>query len=623
MEFPRRLECILSKEKEHGLPTLSKEHTSVEGSSSVTDLEQWNLDMEAFLKTPPTPSVLSSSIEDPSCYSKQLHLVANQVVHEILRCCGCCNCKDDHKDDDDENCSAIHTTMESTELNRLANVVVNNMFSTQQQEELRFNNECKLFDYIRVGKNLLHWYIQVYLEWQQRQQQDHHHHHQQQQQQAKHLGEPVNDEGDNNDPLRVLQSPPMLELVLNVLKWSVACKKITSELKVNRTRSASLYLFYSTYGINPHDRISQQGMKHLLHLNFPQVAMDMLCQIDSVLVALSLTLNLHNLAVSFPNAASSFLAVSTSRPSNDLSAPWLADMQSLDNATTQLTLVNVCTSLALWCVRPQHTLQNAWIGQKSNDTKRYQLVIEILNMFYALRIGQQLSLSKIRQQTTSVSTFDGHMTQYGLATLVIEVLNLSTTNESESLDDMMTAGSIRQCQLAACSLLMDSDPSFGSYLVEYNHDAFEALLQILQLQVDIVVDQIGINHSAVASLVPVLVVCNKYASANVEVRAQVQNLVFPPEAEHTFQQKIQQQIDGSSSYKVSNMSPLDAPRDTLRGKLVQLLSWPESYIKRCTAELLWTLCNGNATEYINRVGMGNALPMLNAKGIASLPGSLV
>ena len=65
------------------------------------------------------------------------------------------------------------------------------------------------------------------------------------------------------------------------------------------------------------------------------------------------------------------------------------------------------------------------------------------------------------------------------------------------------------------------------------------------------------------------------------------------------------------------MSPLDAPKDTLRGKLVVLLSWAESYIKRCTAELLWTLCNSNGIEYVHRVGLGNALPLLNAKGLAN------
>jgi hypothetical protein len=67
------------------------------------------------------------------------------------------------------------------------------------------------------------------------------------------------------------------------------------------------------------------------------------------------------------------------------------------------------------------------------------------------------------------------------------------------------------------------------------------------------------------------------------------------------------------------MGPLDAPKDTLRGKLVMLLSWAESYIKRCTAEFLWALCNSSANEYVHRVGMGNALPLLNAKGLASIP----
>jgi hypothetical protein len=600
--------------------------TSCSTTSTITaELGQWNLDIEEFLKTPPPLSVLSKSIEDLRGYKEQLYLVANQVAHGILiQCC--------YDNDDDEaggsRWPGDTTTVQPTELLRMASCI-NKVFSTKQQQqqqqkqqkqqERHFTNEGQLFDYIRAGKNLLLWYIQVFLEWQQQQQK--------QQEQPEQFVEQDNDNGDNNNPLRILQSPPMLELVLNVLKWSVVPKNVTDQSEMSRARYASLYLFYATYGINPHDRMTQEGMKHLLHLNFPQVALDMLCQIDSVLMAWSLIQNLHNLAVSYPSAAKILLYVQASTPVEDATAPWLADLQSLhNNSTTPASLVNVCTAIALWCVRQQPTPQNQSIGHDAND-KRFQLVVEVLNTFYALGIGKQLSLSKIllQHQTSSVSTFDGQTINFGLVALVIELLKLTTTKEclyTEDTTKPTPEASIRQCQLATCSLLMDSDPSFGSYLLEYNHDAFAALLQILQLQVNNVVDEVGVNNSAVASLVPILVVCNKYASASVDTRGQIQNFVFPPEAEIVFQQKIQQQAEDGSSSKVSNiMSPLDAPKGTLRGKLVQLLSWPESYIKRCTAELLWTLCDGNATEYVYRVGMGNALPMLNAKGLASLPGT--
>jgi hypothetical protein len=140
------------------------------------------------------------------------------------------------------------------------------------------------------------------------------------------------------------------------------------------------------------------------------------------------------------------------------------------------------------------------------------------------------------------------------------------------------------------------------------------LLQILTLQVNDVVDNTRVDGSATAALVPILAVLNEYALRNLEVKNQIKKYVFLPDAEEQFQKKIQE-LQTSKS----NMGPLDAPNDTLRGKLVILLSWAESHIKRFAAELLWTLCNSDATQYVHRVGMGNALPLLNAKGLASIP----
>ena len=134
-------------------------------------------------------------------------------------------------------------------------------------------------------------------------------------------------------------------------------------------------------------------------------------------------------------------------------------------------------------------------------------------------------------------------------------------------------------------------------------------------QVNEVIGNTMVDHSATAALVPILVVLNKYSIGdNAKVKKQVKEYVFPPVAEDEFQKKVSELATSKS-----NMAPLDAPKDTLRGKLCLLLSWPESYVKRCAAEFLWTLCNEDATEYVHRVGMGNALPLLNAKGLASIP----
>jgi hypothetical protein len=115
---------------------------------------------------------------------------------------------------------------------------------------------------------------------------------------------------------------------------------------------------------------------------------------------------------------------------------------------------------------------------------------------------------------------------------------------------------------------------------------------------------------------------NKYASSNSDIRQKTKLTIFPADAEAAFREKAEEQQQRESSTTANqkkNMGPLDAPAGTLRRKLCTLLTWPEGHIKRCTGELLWTLCSSEPTEFVNRVGFGNALPILSVKGLAQMP----
>jgi hypothetical protein len=384
-----------------------------------------------------------------------------------------------------------------------------------------------------------------------------------------------------------------LEVLLNILKWTV--EKETTDFEW--ARNCSLYLFYATYSPFPGDETTQKGMNHLIkELSFPETAVDILCRIDSVALALSLIRNLHNMAVSFQGAAKSILDIRIQLNPSSSTAPWLSR-----NDEPLITFVSICTSIASWSLVEA---QPDFPGGDPDD-KRSELMVEILNAFYALRVGLQLKESN----STSNSSVQGNL---ALADLVIRILKLSRPSDSltATVSDTIEKR-IKQCKLATVSLLMDSDPSFGKQILQSH--SINNLLEILTNQVNDVVDNTKVDGSAVASLVPILALLNKYSMGNSDFRQQVRNSVFPPDLEEQFQEKVK----GITTS--SNMSPLDAPKDTLRGKLVTLLSWAESYIKRCAAELLWTICNSDATEYVHRVGLGNALPLLNAKGLASMP----
>jgi hypothetical protein len=77
------------------------------------------------------------------------------------------------------------------------------------------------------------------------------------------------------------------------------------------------------------------------------------------------------------------------------------------------------------------------------------------------------------------------------------------------------------------------------------------------------------------------------------------------------------------------MAPADAPRNTLRCKLIQLMTHTDSNVKRCASEFLWTLCGSSSSsrstnvtqseEFVKRTGFGNAVHMLSIKGLLQLP----
>jgi hypothetical protein len=265
---------------------------------------------------------------------------------------------------------------------------------------------------------------------------------------------------------------------------------------------------------------------------------------------------------------------------------------------TTINFSQSCLALMRWSLDVQPSFPS-----ENPEDKRAELVIEILNCFYAMRKGQELV------EPTSGFTRDNDNPSLEHSIVRILQLKLPARSNTEGFDETISKR-IVQCQLSAVSLLTDSDVSFGKYLVEIG--SFEKLLEIFKRQVDDIVDNKRVDSTATAALVPILVVLNRYSVANSVVQQTVKAFVFPTETEKNLQQSIKEN-------RKTKMSPLDAPKNTLRGKLIVLLSWVDGYIKRCSAELMWTLCDSNSSEFTVRVGLGNALPLLNSKGLSPIP----
>jgi Guanine nucleotide exchange factor synembryn len=188
--------------------------------------------------------------------------------------------------------------------------------------------------------------------------------------------------------------------------------------------------------------------------------------------------------------------------------------------------------------------------------------------------------------------------------VIDSVLKFDTKNHDHMLDS----------KLALTCILMES-ATFRQYL---SSSSMASLLQLLEIQVTDVLHERYIDDRAVAALNPILAVLYKSCVERHDSFAEIiRKKVFPDDISDC---DYDEYLEQNESPK--NMSPIDAPEGTLRWKLIQLLTWPNSFVKRLTGELLFILCHSKQQEFIRRVGIGNAVAILSLKGLIDLPAAV-
>jgi len=235
------------------------------------------------------------------------------------------------------------------------------------------------------------------------------------------------------------------------------------------------------------------------------------------------------------------------------------------------------------------------------DDRRPDLVLEVLRALYALGANGRSSAPPPEDTTTA---------QIGI--LLCELLRYPSTDD----------GRLYEIKLAVVSLLLlNASRECGGYLL--NNGGIEPLVEILERQTSlVVVEGTGSSAEDAAAVVPILLVLLRLVQSDESVSKVVKDAVFPPDSEVSFERKASAEVGkGRSEGKVDarNMAPLDAPRGTLRWRLVRLMTWTESNAKRSACELLWALCGGNPTQFVLRTGFGNAIHFLGIKGCVTLP----
>lgn len=110
-----------------------------------------------------------------------------------------------------------------------------------------------------------------------------------------------------------------------------------------------------------------------------------------------------------------------------------------------------------------------------------------------------------------------------------------------------------------------------------------------------------------ALLLPIIISISKIINLSPFHFKIVKKFVFPSPFN-----KVQHNINNNSK---KSIDPTDAPSNTLRGELIKLIISIDSNVKRCVSELIFKLCNSDSDEYVYRTGFGNAVALLQMKGL--------
>ena len=347
-------------------------------------------------------------------------------------------------------------------------------------------------------------------------------------------------------------------------------------------RFASICLFRATYGNDTLSSTSRQQFVNELD-GCAYLIKALLKGNQPVPRLFSIVRNVHHLIAAYPESISK------------MQKALLEENVNVNNNNEGKTcgLSEVLVATLAWAYRSES--DPSFPGEQSD--RRSDLVLEILRALYVL--GSNPAIPKPSHDT---------MTNIGI--ILCELLQFSNADER-----------IYQIKLAVVALLLDAPEEYTTYLI--NNEGIQPLVDIMSYQTSlVVVERTKTSAEDAAEVVPILLVLLKLVQSNKSALEMVKNEVFPADAEVEYQQKAKDEIakgntEGSSNAK--NMAPLDAPKGTLRWRLIRLMTWTESNVKRSACELLYALCGADSTEFVLRTGFGNAIHFLGIRGHVNLP----
>ena len=123
------------------------------------------------------------------------------------------------------------------------------------------------------------------------------------------------------------------------------------------------------------------------------------------------------------------------------------------------------------------------------------------------------------------------------------------------------------------------------------------------------------SASPVALLSPILVILTRIATSSLSGRAELKGLIFPNPWRSESEDDLEEAEEVKSDYLQQKMDPTDIPPGTLRAYLINSMTSLDDVLKRYCAELLYELCEKETGEFVSRTGFGNAIALMQIKGL--------
>mmetsp|Transcript_20786 Transcript_20786/g.34385 ORF Transcript_20786/g.34385 Transcript_20786/m.34385 type:complete len:421 (-) Transcript_20786:1353-2615(-) len=251
------------------------------------------------------------------------------------------------------------------------------------------------------------------------------------------------------------------------------------------------------------------------------------------------------------------------------------------------TLSDLTINCLIYCVRGQSK------GRFPGQTRPVvDLCLEVLTL--QIILGAEIGSDNLKgdNQTDSES-----FTQLGM--VLVEMLLLPL--------DLRYVFELKKKVISVLTLM----PNEYSYFLSANK-AFDSIIEVLEREIRITFLNSRSSDDIQVRLLPILVVLNT-AAENCEIaKYQIEKIVFPPVPEEVLQERE------ACTDKKKNTEPEYAPPGGLLYNLLRLMGCSSATVSRITNELLWNLSDKNSNLFIRRTGLGNAVGLLQLKGLINL-----